>query len=64
MSEEAGVTLEYSDQLVNRILAKYAKLHSNLKILGGPARKKLLAKTWLIPTSLVQLVAEEEARLP
>ena len=59
---EAGVEEESSKEMFEKIMGRAQMIHSEIKPLGGPARKKVLSHMWTIPLMTPQVEVESEVR--
>ena len=62
LSVEAGVEVEYSKEMFEKIMGRAQRIHSEMKPLRDPARKKVLSRMWTIPSMTPQVKVESEVR--
>ena len=62
LSVEAGVEVESSKEMFERIMGRAQRIHPEMKPLKGPTRKKVLSRMWTIPLTIPQVKVESEVR--
>ena len=60
LSAEAGIEVDSS--LFEKIMGRAQRIRTEMKPLGGPARKKVLSRMWTIPSAIPQVEVESEVR--